>query len=146
MAPFQEEKFSDYDSSCAGANAPEKSLQDVCQEGKKYDDAFLYYSNDDVRIKTLKMIEVSEMESRQAARGGQERKTRISFELHDSLILEDLLKGVCDGDPMDIDHELSADGVMLEEISGHGESDGIEYDVDDSSMKVDLFRELLRLS
>ena len=71
----------------------------------RYDDAFLYYSNDDVRIKTLKMAEdptpeqVSEPQQRSiSTSSASERKTMISFELHPSLIMEDVLADLCDDD------------------------------------------------
>lgn len=68
-------------------------------------DSFLHYSNDEVRIRTLMMSEGdsnSNSSSSSSAEAGeenivrppaqpQERKTRISFELHPSLILDDML-------------------------------------------------------
>eukprot|EP00579_Thalassiosira_antarctica_P005221 CAMPEP_0201892820 /NCGR_PEP_ID=MMETSP0902-20130614/37317_1 /ASSEMBLY_ACC=CAM_ASM_000551 /TAXON_ID=420261 /ORGANISM="Thalassiosira antarctica, Strain CCMP982" /LENGTH=101 /DNA_ID=CAMNT_0048424413 /DNA_START=53 /DNA_END=358 /DNA_ORIENTATION=+ len=54
----------------------------------KTEDPFLYYSNETIRMKTLKMVEVSESDASQE-RG--DRKTRLSFELHPSLILEDVM-------------------------------------------------------
>ena len=65
-------------------------------------DSFLHYSNDEVRIRTLMMSEGdSNSNSSSSAEAEenvvrppaqpQERKTRISFELHPSLILDDML-------------------------------------------------------
>ena len=60
-----------------------------------YNDAFSYYSNDQARIRTLKLWGRSsanqELEQQQHQEELVERKTRISFELHPSLILDDLL-------------------------------------------------------
>lgn len=59
--------------------------------------AFLRYSNDETRMNTLMLKEAPKCQRQQ--RVTQERKTRISFEVHPSLILEDLLfddDGDCD--------------------------------------------------
>ena len=53
-------------------------------------DAFLFYSNDEVRLRSLSGgIVGADQESRSTH--GNARKTRISFELHPSLFCEDLL-------------------------------------------------------
>jgi hypothetical protein len=56
-------------------------------------DAFSYYSNDQVRIRTLKLWGRSSNNNQEEPHQEElaERKTRISFELHPSLILDDLL-------------------------------------------------------
>ncbi len=56
-------------------------------------DAFLFYSNDDVRLRSLSGgIVGADQESRRPTHGhGSARKTRISFELHPSLFCEELL-------------------------------------------------------
>jgi hypothetical protein len=64
-------------------------------------DSFLHYSNDEVRIRTLMMSEEGDSNSSSSAEAEEnvvrppaqplERKTRISFELHPSLILDDML-------------------------------------------------------
>eukprot|EP00581_Thalassiosira_minuscula_P009622 CAMPEP_0183708716 /NCGR_PEP_ID=MMETSP0737-20130205/4937_1 /TAXON_ID=385413 /ORGANISM="Thalassiosira miniscula, Strain CCMP1093" /LENGTH=95 /DNA_ID=CAMNT_0025936631 /DNA_START=1033 /DNA_END=1320 /DNA_ORIENTATION=- len=68
-------------------------------ESIKSNDAFLYYSNDDIRMKTLKLEEVPETVGAIEIR--VPRKTRISFELHPSVLLEDLMEEE-DGDNEDI--------------------------------------------
>ena len=88
----------------------------------KIEDPFLYYSNETIRMKTLKMVEVSESDASQE-RG--ERKTRLSFELHPSLILED----------------------VMTEIFGDDISWGSGHDVEDNAKgngKTDLLTVLLR--
>lgn len=61
----------------------------------KSDDPFLYYSNDEIRLKTLKYCrDVSEDEVVERKR--PVRKTRISFELHSDLVMEDLLEDLYD--------------------------------------------------
>ena len=69
-------------------------------------DAFSYYSNDQVRIRTLKLWGKSSNNNQEEPHQEEvaERKTRISFELHPSLILEDLL------DELAEDGELFVDG------------------------------------
>ena len=67
-------------------------------------DAFSYYSNNQVRIRTLTLADRSNnnQEETQPQQHHEERKTRISFELHPSLILEDLIvEGLFDGDEDD---------------------------------------------
>ena len=87
---------------------PESSADDieappeVCH---KSDDAFLYYSNDEIRIKTLKLQEVDTATNAKPSR--QERKTRISFELDPMLILEDELDAMEDDEEEDFDIDFS---------------------------------------
>lgn len=72
-------------------------------------DAFLFYSNDEVRLRSLSGgIVGADQESRSTH--GSARKTRISFELHPSLFLEDLL---LNGDPF----FSGFDDVNLEDAS-----------------------------
>ena len=75
-------------------------------------DAFSYYSNDQVRIRTLKLWGKNSNNNQEEPHQEEvvERKTRISFELHPSLILEDLLDELAeegelfvDGDEIDMD-------------------------------------------
>ena len=59
-------------------------------------DAFLLYSNDDVRMRTLSggMVgadQESTSTETEGEGGTRKRKTRISFELHPSVLIEDLL-------------------------------------------------------
>mmetsp|Transcript_26870 Transcript_26870/g.45798 ORF Transcript_26870/g.45798 Transcript_26870/m.45798 type:complete len:158 (+) Transcript_26870:377-850(+) len=65
------------------ADAKPHHVESLC----KSEDPFLYYSNDDVRIKTLKMEEVSDTLTRT---DNATRKTRISFEVHPSMIFNDM--------------------------------------------------------
>ena len=78
-----------------------KVEKDSCKDDskcidKKYADAFLHYSNDETRMNTLKLIELSgndrnaEEETKHKNRLIQQRKTRISFEIHPILLLEEL--------------------------------------------------------
>ena len=72
------------------------SLSNYINSGKsKVDDAFQFYSDDEVRIKTLKLDSqgaaralAKKIESKKV----QERKTRISFELSPELIYEDIME------------------------------------------------------
>ena len=65
-------------------------------------DAFLYYSNDEVRINALKLRGDGSRDNHETHQQQQplevevERKTKLSFELHPSLLLEDLFDGVDD--------------------------------------------------
>ncbi|KAL7525462.1 hypothetical protein ACHAWF_001373 [Thalassiosira exigua] len=71
----------------------------------KSEDPFLYYSDDDVRMKTLKMVD-GRIEPEPTS-GPRQRKTRLSFELHPSLILEDVIDELDSGDDfLDIDDRL----------------------------------------
>ena len=66
----------------------------VSSATKKSEDAFLYYSNDEIRIKTLKLKEVDITSVSEDM--SQQRKTRISFELDPMLILGDELEEMFD--------------------------------------------------
>mmetsp|Transcript_1518 Transcript_1518/g.2962 ORF Transcript_1518/g.2962 Transcript_1518/m.2962 type:complete len:125 (+) Transcript_1518:98-472(+) len=55
----------------------------------KSDDPFLYYSNEEIRMKTLLLEEVSETATIDDQTEAQ-RKTRISFEVHPSMFLDDI--------------------------------------------------------
>ena len=108
-------------------------------------DAFLHYSNDETRMNTLMMKEASKCQRQQ--RVTQERKTRISFEVHPSLILEDLLfdnDGDCIAESDDIGSLLDCEDDS---------SDDIEYLLEnteaDNTAQVDretmnLFREMFQ--
>ena len=128
MAPFQKYSFSS--DSYFESKHPEDQLAQVVvratrsnQEGSRSNDPFLYYSNDENRMRKLKMLtycsseedarkteegEEGEGEGEPSLRHPQEafqpsnkniRKTRISFELHPDLILEDVLEDIsCAGD------------------------------------------------
>ena len=66
----------------------------VLSATKKPVDAFLFYSNDEIRIKTLKLEEVDVTSVNEEM--SQQRKTRISFELDPMLILGDKLEEMFD--------------------------------------------------
>ena len=57
---------------------------------RKHEDPFMYYSDQETRMNELHLNGDNENDE-QVARESDERKTRISFELHPSLLLEDLL-------------------------------------------------------
>ncbi|KAL7543083.1 hypothetical protein ACHAWF_007322 [Thalassiosira exigua] len=102
----------------------------ACEPGDASADRFLYYSDNDVRLRTLKMVEAHGAD---VFKDGPrpvscERKTRMSFELHDSLIMEDLLDEMCSDDDMS-----AGDGCDLFK------------DVPESEMtvKMNLLRQLL---
>ena len=61
-------------------------------------DAFLRYSNDEVRMQTLMMSTATRRDTQQTEAQVVDRKTRISFELHPSLIMEDMLRELGDDD------------------------------------------------
>eukprot|EP00581_Thalassiosira_minuscula_P005281 CAMPEP_0183742410 /NCGR_PEP_ID=MMETSP0737-20130205/64680_1 /TAXON_ID=385413 /ORGANISM="Thalassiosira miniscula, Strain CCMP1093" /LENGTH=117 /DNA_ID=CAMNT_0025977993 /DNA_START=475 /DNA_END=825 /DNA_ORIENTATION=+ len=92
----------------AGAGSDPTLKNDAtCSELRKSDDPFLFYSNDDIRIKTLKLKEVSH-KAKLADKANAQRKSRISFELHPSLIFEDML------DELRADNSSDVDGFDLE--------------------------------
>lgn len=65
--------------------------------------AFLRYSNDEVRMQTLMIstTTTTQRDTYQPEAQVVERKTRISFELHPSLIVEDMLHELGDNDDDD---------------------------------------------
>eukprot|EP00985_Skeletonema_marinoi_P031210 scaffold36925_cov168-Skeletonema_marinoi.AAC.1 len=70
---------------------------DESEQADKFD-AFLLYSNDDVRMRTLsggmvRADQESTSSETEGEGGTRKRKTRISFELHPSVFIEDLLLG-----------------------------------------------------
>ena len=83
--------------------------------------AFLRYSNDETRMNTLMLKEAPKCQRQQ--RVTQERKTRISFEVHPSLILEDLLFDD-DGDCMAESDDIGS--LLLLEWEDDS-TDAIEY-------------------
>ena len=111
-------------------------------------DAFSHYSNDVTRMNTLLMKEVPKSQRQQRVIP-QERKTRISFEVHPSLILEDLLFDEVVGD--DIDEVDDIDFLLDSEDDS---TDDIEYLLEnteaDTTAQVDtetmnLFREMFQV-
>ncbi|KAK1744583.1 hypothetical protein QTG54_005116 [Skeletonema marinoi] len=104
-------------------------------EVAKVEDAFLYYSNDQVRMKELLLQDVeddsSDDEPSSTSVSNQEqsttscvRKTRITFELHPSLLLEDLMNDdELFGDDTDFDDKL--DELLLAKQDSDAEDDVI---------------------
>ncbi len=76
-------------------------------------DPFLYYSNDAVRLRTLKYTTpVSDEELRQLLHAtiASTRKSRISFEMHPTAVLEDELMALFGGEEGDTMNPAAADG------------------------------------
>mmetsp|Transcript_15708 Transcript_15708/g.22340 ORF Transcript_15708/g.22340 Transcript_15708/m.22340 type:complete len:127 (-) Transcript_15708:115-495(-) len=78
---------------------------------RKQDDPFMYYSNQETRMSALLLSNDSGDNEEQVALEFHERKTRISFELHPSLLLEDLLPDNDQGLPQDED-DIRGDLVL----------------------------------
>lgn len=75
-------------------------------------DAFLYYSNDEVRINALKLRGDGSRDNHETHLEVEvERKTKLSFELHPSLLLEDLFDGV--DDDMFGDEDIDIEELIL---------------------------------
>ena len=78
----------------------------------KAQDPFLYYSNDTIRMKALKFEQVTNKDhdvvSSQIQQHSMKRKTRHSFELHPSLLLDDLLTDLDLNDDDDEDMDFMA--------------------------------------
>jgi len=115
MAPFQDEQ-----------NDQQNESSNYCPitTDAIYNDAFLHYSNDDIRLEALKMTECPTQDQvftlqRDciSTKGKPERKTRISFELHPSLILEDLLADLSDdGNDTKGEYACSPEHDLLKEL------------------------------
>lgn len=92
------------------------------------DDAFLRYSNDQVRMRTLMMSTATTTQGEEHTTTTHqaeqvERKTRLSFELHPSLIIEDLLQDLDYGDANGISDDVSFDDMILSLLQGQEEDD-----------------------
>ena len=115
MAPLYQDDFSD-DEEMYVCHVPlsESVSQQTCHvatkndDVSKSDDPFLFYSNDDVRMSALKLKEVSETER------PTERKTRISFELHPDLVLEEMADSLYDSDEVDFKSLLQNTSMAAE--------------------------------
>ena len=85
----------------------------------KAQDPFLYYSNDTIRMKTLKLEQVTNKDHDVVSSRDQQhpvkRKTRHSFELHPSLLLDDLLTDLDLNDDDDEDMDFMALLEMLQQ-------------------------------
>ena len=74
-------------------------------------DSFLRYSNDEVRLKALMLPSSSSSIKMQAPPQQRvERKTRLSWELHPSLLIEDILLG------SDFHYDSNEDGIDIEDL------------------------------
>eukprot|EP00581_Thalassiosira_minuscula_P010667 CAMPEP_0183724118 /NCGR_PEP_ID=MMETSP0737-20130205/17339_1 /TAXON_ID=385413 /ORGANISM="Thalassiosira miniscula, Strain CCMP1093" /LENGTH=137 /DNA_ID=CAMNT_0025954611 /DNA_START=127 /DNA_END=540 /DNA_ORIENTATION=+ len=112
MPPLYQEETDSCESSicsydCANSRTRESSTTSASAEDSqshadfsKSDDPFLYYSNDEVRIMTLKLKEVPETKK---CFNSTTRKTRISFEVHPSLVLDEMFQELYgdEQDPLD---------------------------------------------
>ena len=80
----------------------------TCTLLHKSDDPFLYYSNAEIRIKTLKYDDSDEGSSSSSnefdASSRPVRKTRISFELHNTAVFEDMFDDLPEEDDLDFDN------------------------------------------
>ena len=112
----------------------------------KVQDPFLYYSNDKNRMKELRLHDTSpsssssEDDDSASSTADEEptcvRKTRISFELHPSLLLEDFIMG----DELLGDDSLSFDDIIDGWLLDQAEKDSSEKDL------INSLREVLFLS
>ncbi|KAL7527612.1 hypothetical protein ACHAWF_002247 [Thalassiosira exigua] len=133
MAPLYDDESS-HDGSCqVTSSSTVKGPQDAGvaptaeprrsqRRANKSEDPFLYYSDDDVRMKALKFEEDCAQNSSEEQKNVRpiERKTRISFELDLLLIMEDLLdemNGCGDVDELSLDCEL-LEGDARADLSG----------------------------
>lgn len=76
-------------------------------------DAFLRYSNNEFRMNTLMLSSSSSRSSIKTQASSQqrvERKTRLSWELHPSLLIEDMLLDA------DFNHDSNEDGIDIEDL------------------------------
>jgi len=74
-------------------------------------DAFLRYSSDEIRMNALMLSSSSSSIKIQASPQQRvERKTRLSWELHPSLLIEDMLLG------SDFHHDSNEDGIDIEDL------------------------------
>ena len=122
----------------ADSSSYAKRKDDICRQNPedvdspteepilKVQDPFLYYSNDKIRMRELRLrlqdIEYdssgddssddgsfsSSLSNQEQSTATCERKTRITFELHPSLVLEDLMKDLFDDESLDFDDIIDA--------------------------------------
>lgn len=89
---------------------------------RKQEDPFMYYSDQETRMNALLLSAGNGENDEQIAPALHERKTRISFELHPSLLIEDMLTDNDQGLPQDEDD--AAVDVVLRNLQrmlrGHG--------------------------
>lgn len=72
-----------------GAN-PRNGRPPSGQLVRKHEDPFMYYSHQETRMKSLLLTDEGEESNERVAGELDVRKTKISFELHPSLVLESL--------------------------------------------------------
>ena len=122
----------------------EKIPSSFVGNGQEKDDAFSYYSNDINRMRKLKLLNTSpsadeekDQEEKKKPAQQRERKTRISFELHPDLVLEDVLDEDAMWDSDDDDNEdLCLDRIFPSDANGVVSSTGMT--------RRDLLRSLLQ--
>eukprot|EP00984_Skeletonema_dohrnii_P004095 scaffold1418_cov92-Skeletonema_dohrnii-CCMP3373.AAC.8 len=102
-----------HDGGAKAANDSEPLAKKPRQSVRKHQDPFLFYSDQETRMNELLLNDDNENDEG-VIRESIARKTRISFELHPSLLLEDLL-------PVDFSEELTVFGdtsgdAMIDEL------------------------------
>ena len=115
MAPFIDQ---DSTSSCADVSSDSPIH---ATDAGRCTDTFLYYSNDDIRIKTLKMDEDSEAIKKEGITkmvSIEQRKTRLSFELHPDVIMEKELLALSDDLPEDLADLVLGNDDSIGELLG----------------------------
>ena len=111
-------------------------IDDNCSSSSgSTDDAFSYFSNNEIRLKTLKLQEVDHDVLATTTRTSRqyERKTRLSFELDPQLILEDELEEIFGNDD-------EADEDFFELDFSHLNKNG-----QSNTSKLNLLAELLQM-
>ena len=91
MAPFIDNESLSSHADASNGSTPELTSH----SNSDPTDMFLYYSCNETRIKTLKMNDDPEATKKEGIANmvsTEQRKTRISFELHPDVIMEDLLE------------------------------------------------------
>lgn len=131
---------------------PTKQAQDTSNssptKAEAKHDAFSYYSNDVTRMNTLLMKEAPKTQRQQRVLT-QERKTRISFEVHPSLILEDLLfdnDGDCIAESDDIGSLLDCEDDSTDDIGYLLENTEADNTAQVDRETMNLFREMFQAS
>ena len=128
MKPSQQQTISAVSSSYDKDDYCYQNPQDVGSPSEepilKFVDPFLYYSNDKIRMRELRLEDMENDSSVDASSSSSlptqdqspptcERKTRISFELHPSLLLEDLMREIFDEDDDSFDFDDIIDASLL---------------------------------
>lgn len=120
---FDKDDYSQQNPQDVGSSSQEPIL--------KVRDPFLYYSNGKIRMRELRLQDMendssddrsssSSLSSQDKSMVACERKTRITFELHPSLVLEDLMRELFEDDDnsLDFDDILDASLRAVEQDSG----------------------------